>query len=61
MSLKQTDYTQIEYEDDCGMVVGSIIYKHGKFIHAMIHDEYVSSVEDIEKIEEFFNVVKMSL
>lgn len=59
--LHKTDYKEVEYADDNEMVVGSIISKDGNFIHALIHDEYVSSIPDIEKIEAFLAVVRKEL
>ena len=58
MTLKETKYEEVEYEDENEFVIGAVLFLEGKVCYAKVHEDIIGDKSSIEKVEEFLETVK---
>lgn len=56
--FKQTEYTQVDYEDENEFIIGTVLYYKGKVCRVTICEEEIGNTVDIKKVQEFLKEVE---
>ncbi len=56
--FKQTEYIQIDYEDESEFIIGTVLFYKGKVCRVTICEEEIGNPVDLKKVQEFLKEVE---
>jgi len=56
--FKRTIYEQIDYEDENGFIIGTVLLYKGKVCNISVGDKEIGNKEDLKKLQEFLKEIE---
>ncbi len=56
--FKQTEYTQIDYEDENEFIIGTVLFYKGKVCQVEICEDILGNPIELKKVQEFLKDVE---